>query len=145
MQLNITTDYAIRIIVYLSSKKGIISSKELSIKLKIPQHYILKITKRLEKSGIINIYVGKNGGFSMVKKSNEISLADIIKIMEGTTKINRCLEEDKYCSCCASDYCEVRNFYCILQKEVEEKLFSMTIERLLSDLITKNKEEKEEV
>ena len=44
MRLNITTDYAIRIILYLSMKGGIISSKELSGKL------CFKSSKEADKS-----------------------------------------------------------------------------------------------
>ena len=45
MQLNITTDYAIRIILALANRDGeVVSSKDISITMKIPQKYVLKIT-----------------------------------------------------------------------------------------------------
>lgn len=131
MQLNITTDYAIRIIVYLSKTQEKATSKELSENLCIPQHYILKITKKLENAELINVYNGKNGGFSIAKEKSQISLLDIIETMEPTTKINRCLEPDKYCSRCATEYCPVRKVYCFLQKEIEERLSSITVDEIL--------------
>ena len=39
MQIQLTTDYAIRILTYLALKKAVASSTELSIKLEIPQKY----------------------------------------------------------------------------------------------------------
>lgn len=50
MRLNITTDYAIRIILYLSMKGGIISSKELSETMKIPGKLCFKSSKEADKS-----------------------------------------------------------------------------------------------
>ena len=127
MQLNITTDYAIRIVLYLATSQG----KELPENLCIPQHYILKVTKKLENEKLINVQNGKNGGFSIAKDKAQINLLDIIKLMEPTIKINRCLEPDKYCSRCATEYCSVRKTYCFLQKIMEERLSSITVEEIL--------------
>ena len=131
MRLNITTDYAIRIILYLSMKGGIISSKELSETMKIPENYVLKVARKLTKAGLTRTYVGKNGGFAVNKPAKQIDLLSIIEIMENTVKINRCLEEDEYCSRFATATCPVRSFYCILQDELESKLSSITIKSLL--------------
>ena len=73
MQLNVTTDYAIRVILYLSMKGGIASSKELSEKMAIPEKYVLKITKKLSEAGLIKTHIGKNGGFSVIKSAEEIN------------------------------------------------------------------------
>lgn len=46
MQLNVTTDYAIRIILYLALRKEITTSKEIAAAMSIPQNYVLKITHK---------------------------------------------------------------------------------------------------
>lgn len=119
---------------------GIVSSRELSEKMAIPEKYILKITKRLSEAELTQTHIGKNGGFSVIKTANEITLLDIIATMENTTKINRCLEEDKYCSRFATENCPVRSFYCVLQEELENKLSLITIQDLLN-----NQNEKERI
>lgn len=91
MQLNLTTDYAIRIILYLCRKDGIVSAREISKTMKISEDYVLKITRKLAKNGLVTSWIGKKGGFSITKPANEINLLTIIKIMESTIKINRCL------------------------------------------------------
>ena len=122
---------AIRIILYLSMKGGIISSKELSETMKIPENYVLEVARKLTRAGLTRTYVGKNGGFAVNKPAQQIDLLSIIEIMENTVKINRCLEEDEYCSRFATATCPVRSFYCILQDELESKLSSITIKSLL--------------
>lgn len=68
----------------------------------------------------------------MAKSMEEINLYEIIELMEPKMKINRCLEEDEYCSRFATEHCPVRKFYSNLQNELEIKLKEMTVRRLLS-------------
>ncbi|MGX8850578.1 RrF2 family transcriptional regulator [Amedibacillus sp. YH-ame10] len=133
MQLNVTTDYAIRIILCLASYSVPVSSTTLSKKMGIPQSYVLKIAKKLEKAGLIKTHIGTYGGYSLTKDTKEINLFEVVNIMESTSKINRCMEDDHYCSRFATETCPVRKFYCQLQEEIKEKLVSLTIDSLLED------------
>ena len=78
MQLKITTDYAIRIVYYLACRSEVITASELAYELKIPESYIPKITKKLKEANIITACEGIKGGYSLVKKTEDISLFDII-------------------------------------------------------------------
>ncbi|WP_102269702.1 RrF2 family transcriptional regulator [Massilicoli timonensis] len=131
MQLNITTDYAIRIVVYLGMTGGFAASRDISGSMGIPYGYVLKIVRKLAAAGIVTTSTGIYGGISLNKKPGDISLLDIIQTMESTAKINRYLEKDKYCSRFATETCPVRQFYCVLQDELESKLSSITVAALL--------------
>lgn len=141
MQLNITTDYAIRIILFLVMKKEIVASSQLSMQMQIPQTYVSKITRKLAKAGLIKTHLGKDGGFCLIKEPEQITLLDIINIMENTIKCNRCLEEDRYCSRNAADKCAVHDFYMKFQEELENRLASIHIQQLI-EKNEKNKLEK---
>lgn len=134
MQLNITTDYAIRILIYLSERNTqVIPSKELSEVLCIPQSYVLKVLKKLSTADIIKMQVGVNGGSQINHSPEDINLFQITKLMEPTMKINKCLEADEYCSRDAITTCSIRKMYCRIQDQVEEKLSSITIQSLLEE------------
>lgn len=133
MQLNISTDYAIHIIMYMACKKGIVPSKELSDKLGIPQSYVFKVGKKLQKAGLIYSSAGTQGGFSLSKPAQQISMFDIIDTMENTTKINRCLEEDGEFDKIIYEDCSVKNVYFKIQKYFEEELQKMTINKLVDE------------
>lgn len=132
MQLKIQTDYAIRIVLYLAIVKQVRTSKEISDALVIPQSMVIKIGRKLNNSEIIDIRTGVQGGFSLRKKTKTISLMDIVKTMELTVKINRCLEEDGFCSRCATQTCPVRKAYCKIQKEFEENMSKITVYDLMT-------------
>ncbi|MFQ8922903.1 MAG: RrF2 family transcriptional regulator [Clostridium paraputrificum] len=131
MQLKVSTDYAIRIVLYTAITRKITTSKELSDKLGIPQSIVFKLGKKLSDNGIISITTGVQGGFLLKKRPEDISLFDIIDIFEPTTKINRCLEEDKYCSRFATEDCPVRKVYCRMQRRFENDLKNTSIKELL--------------
>lgn len=131
MQLKITTDYAVRLVYYLAVKKQIITSRELSEELAIPQSMVLKIGRKLHEAEIIDISTGIQGGYVLNRKASDITLADIIKTMEATIKINRCLETDEYCSRGAVSYCTVRKAYVEIQRNLEAQLSGITIESLM--------------
>lgn len=131
MQLKISTDYAIRIVLYLAIKKSKVSLRELSESLKIDPDYVIKFCRKLSNEEIVNIDEMQDG-FSLAKNPNEITMFDIIKVMENSVKINICLDEDRYCSRFAIENCPVRKFYCELQNDIENSLKSKTIHDLIS-------------
>lgn len=133
MQLNVTTDYAIRAVLYLAIKDDRATSNEIAMAMGIPPSYVLKVICKLVAAGIIKRIVGAQGGFLLAKKQTEISLYEIINVLEATTKLNRCLEADRYCSRFATENCPVRTFYCELQSLIEKKLQAMTIASLLHE------------
>ena len=98
MQLNITTDYAIRIVYYLALHKENVTASELASVLKIPVSYISKITKKLKQAGIIKACEGIKGGYQIAKQPENISLRDVISCTESTMAISRCLEKEGGCS-----------------------------------------------
>ncbi len=133
MQLMATTDYAIRMILYLATVGRKASSAEIAEKMEVPRKYLINITRSLREAGLIRTQMGVNGGYSLAKEPAEISLLDITAAMEGTMKINRCLEEDAYCNRFATEHCPVRKCYTMIQREIEEKLGAISIARLLQE------------
>ncbi len=138
IQLNITTDYAIRIVFYLATKNEVVSSKELSENTIITQNMVLKIGRKLQEAGIVKVVSGVQGGFYLGKKPEQIKLLDIINIMESTVKINRCLEADefcnrKYCDKHITKKCPVRKTYTVIQDTIETQLKGVTLKDLMEE------------
>jgi len=131
MQLNVTTDYAIRMTLFLAILGTPMGSEDISKQMGIPKQMIAQIAKPLRNAGIIATKRGVGGGFSLNRKPEDISLADIFNAVEGTTRINRCLEEDCYCSRHATETCPVRKFYKEMQTFLDEAFSGKTIASLM--------------
>ena len=134
MQLKITTDYAIRTLLYLAQTGKVTSSAEVSEKMSIPRKYLINIAKSMRDAGLIDTHSGTYGGYTLAKPAEEITMLDVINAMEGTIRINRCLEDDEYCNRFASADCPVRGFYLGLQQDIEASLQKRTIGMLAAGL-----------
>ena len=122
MQLNVTTDYAIRIVLYLAMKDRVVNSGEIAEAMGIPPTYIMKITRKLKHANILSEKRGVDGGFVLSSAPDQLTLLDIVGALEKTVNINRCLEEDEYCSRNAVSFCTVRKLLVRLQAELAEGL-----------------------
>ena len=131
MQFNVTTDYAIRTVLYLGQCKKRASTTEIAKEMGIPRGYLEKVLSKLKKAEYISANLGTKGGYSLNKSLKEITLGDVIRIMENTTKINRCLEQDNFCNRNAADFCAVRKYYMRVQKELEDKFFNVSLEEII--------------
>lgn len=131
MHLKISTDYAIRMVLYLAEKRRLVQSRELSEQLHIPQSYVLKVAGILKKAQILEAITGIDGGMRLVKHPRDIPIYDVIRAMETTMQINRCLETDCYCSRDAVPFCQARHFYQKIQSYLDHMLLSTSIQELL--------------
>ena len=58
---------------------------------------------------------------------------EIVNLVEGTTRINRCLEDDGYCSRNGTATCPVHRFYAHIQSYLDQAFQDKTIASLLED------------
>lgn len=130
MRLNLTTDYAIRTVMYLAVRREIVRAAEISDVLKIPQEYIGAMARRLRKVGILRSEYGTNGGYGLNRAPGDITLYEIVNAMESTTLL-RCMEEDRSCFCGTIENCTVRKNLVNIQRTFDSMLREITVESLL--------------
>lgn len=133
MQLNITTDYMIRTMLYLASSQGRRSSADIAEAMFISHGYLSKITNKLKRAGLIGVQKGAGGGFFLARSPKDITLLDLIECSEGNIKINRCLQADAYCNRFAVDVCPVHRCFQKIQNLLETSLASVTMEDLVNE------------
>ena len=122
MQLKVTTDYAVRTLMYLARHKGIVPIAEIAEAMKIPEKYLNRLGLALRDEGLIVTHRGKNGGYSLGRPPENIRLYDVVALVEGTVALNRCLEEDGYCGRDAAGFCTVIQVLLSDAEEVGELL-----------------------
>lgn len=132
--MNITqeSDYAIRSVLILvkNQEKHILDAKTICELGNIPLRFLLKLLRKLIKSGIIKSYRGINGGYSLAKKPIEINLKDIIESIEGPITINRCLYDKDSCSAGKGDNCCIHGALFRVQSKMIDELEKINFEDL---------------
>ncbi len=134
MRFQITTDYAIRIIIYLAQHHNqVVTAKEMAEQLGITNGYVNKLVRKIKQSGYIDSIQGPVGGYRLAKRASDITLNDIVEAMEGKICINRCLEEDGFCSRHSghSQICPVNAILAELQSDMIATLKSKRIDEIL--------------
>ncbi|WP_123053232.1 Rrf2 family transcriptional regulator [Clostridium sp. JN-1] len=109
MRITQEADYALRVVLYLS-KVGYgnkVDAATISDSQRIPLRFLLKLLRKLVASGIIISYRGKNGGYSLNKFPEEISIKNVVESIDGPICLNRCILDPNYCTAKRAGKCEV--------------------------------------
>lgn len=138
MQLNITTAYAIRTVLYLGSEGKSRTAKEIAEEMCIPQKYLIKILPKLRKGGIITSFSGYAGGYQLKRQFSTILLGEILELTEKTMKINKCLEDNSSCNRHAAEVCAMHRFYSDFQKDMKKRWLSVPLKDILDNYQTKD-------
>lgn len=133
MRLQITTDYAIRIMLYMMQQYGKVSTAEAATQeLGISYSYFNKVAYKIRRAGLLESVQGPNGGYCVARDAVDTTLYDIVKAMEGDIHINRCLDDDGFCSRNATLTCPVHKALELLQNQITDTLKSIRIRDLCS-------------
>ena len=84
MRLSARADYALRAAIELAaSGDGHVTAEQLARAQKIPAKFLEAILTQLRRAGLVRSQRGPDGGFWLARPAGEISLADIIRAIDG--------------------------------------------------------------
>lgn len=85
LRLSRKSEYALLALVDLSRQYGKEPAKimDVSIRNDIPKKYLEQIFLQLKGAGYVRSFRGANGGYSLAKPPEEITLAQIIRLIDG--------------------------------------------------------------
>ena len=98
MRITQESDYALRIVTALAAREGVADAKSLSEETSVSLRFALKILHKLVTGGIVRSFKGVNGGYSLALPASEITMKDVIELIDGPISICRCLTEDEVCT-----------------------------------------------
>jgi Rrf2 family protein len=135
MILSKKTRYAIVALTRLARDygNGPMQIREIAEDEKIPQNFLENILLELRKLGILGSKLGKSGGYFLLKKPDEVNLAEIVRHFEGTIALMYCVSEKAYqpCEFCKNEEsCEIRKVF----KEVRDTTYGILSRTTLETL-----------
>jgi len=137
--LSQTCKYAIRAIIYIAknSKDAKVGIKKISEELNIPAPFLGKILQTLTKRKILSSTKGPNGGFFLNKEAKEISILDIMEVIDGLDYFNTCLIGLKSCSD-GKAFCPTHSKYHPIRQQIYKLFKTETIQNLLDEVEASN-------
>ena len=91
MKLSTKTRYSLRILLHIaleSKRDGLASGKDIASSQGINEPYLEQIMSNLKSAGFVKTVRGRNGGYKLAKKAEEISLLNIIEAIEGELNLS---------------------------------------------------------
>lgn len=85
--------YAIRAMSRLAMLRpdGYVLLDELCDGSDLPRHFVAKIFQDLVRKGLLTSAKGRGGGFALARKPDQISLYDIVEVIDGIENLNACV------------------------------------------------------
>lgn len=133
------TDYGIRALVYMSKrpKDHIFLVKHLAQEAEVSDEFLRKILQKLANVGIVKSHRGPQGGFSLAKDPEKITVLEVMEVLQGPVAINRCFLGKSACPNYST--CEIKDNLTGAQREMLEILDRITIADLAGESIKTHK------
>ena len=122
-------DYALRIVTLLASQDSLVDANTIAEMAGVTQRFALKILRKLVLGELVCSHKGASGGYRLARSAQEITLKDIIELIDGEIAISKCLSHEHVCSQQGENKsaCKIHRIFDAINNELVEKLEKITI------------------
>src|SRR5258708_24271310 len=134
MKLSLRGEYALRalLVLGLEYSDAVVRIQRISEHQNIPKRFLEQILNDLKSAGIVQSRRGVAGGYRLAKRPEEITLAAVVRHIEGALAPVSCVSERFYekCSCPDESRCAIRS----AMKEIREAVVKIAERITIADL-----------
>ena len=113
---------------------GPVSLSEVSRVEQLPLAYLEQLAGQLRRGGLLESTRGVHGGYSLTRRPSEISVLDIVQLVEGEVAPVECVAHDYVAGHCAREAdCASRGLWRRLKQSIDSVLSETSLEDLLAD------------
>ena len=96
MKLSTRGRYGVKAMVDLAINYGEepVSIKSISVRQNISESYLEQLFSPLRKANLIKSIRGAQGGYVLSREPKDITVADIMKVVEGPIEVSECIENN---------------------------------------------------
>ncbi len=133
------TEYALRALVEVSlqsNPQSLISIHKIAQSTRIPVKFLEQILLVLKNAGILKSKRGMEGGYSLQRSLKEITLGEILRVIDGPLCEWPCIEKNDpdRCSCPDPETCPIRLSFEPIHHQLHELLKEMTLFQLVDKI-----------
>ena len=136
MRLSTKGEYASRAMLELSLRydEGSLHVREIAKAQNIPLRFLQQILLLLKRAGYLRSRKGQKGGYSMAKPPSAISVAEVIRVMDGPLAPIDCVSVMAHETCPMEGTCGLR----WLWKDVRDSVAGILEKTTFADLVAKS-------
>lgn len=130
MRLSKKGEYALRAMIDLSLnyEKGHIQIHDISQREKIPEKFLEIILLELKKAGLLQSKRGIGGGYNLIKHPREITLAEVIRIIDGPLAPLGCVSKWAHVNCPEEKNCGLQSVMMDVRNAIAKILEGVTFD-----------------
>lgn len=143
MRLTKKGEYALRTLIQLgiAEKQGrdVVSVSDLAEGENLPYKFIENILQELRKDGYVESKRGKDGGCRLAKPMKEITIGEVVRLIDGRLAPIGCASETDYekCTCPDEVHCGLRMLMIDVRNAIAQILDRYTLEDVVSVTLRK--------
>src|SRR5687768_4553913 len=109
LRLSKKTDYALIAMKHLAAQAdgGSASAREIAELYDIPLELLAKVLQKLVRQGLLASHQGIKGGYHLARAAGVMTVADVVRAIDGPLTITACSDADDQCDQYAK--CTVRD------------------------------------
>ncbi len=133
MRISAKGEYAAKAVLYLSLKHPkVVTIHEIAENHNIPLKYLEQILLILKRAKLLESHRGVRGGYTLARRPEEISIGEVLRVVDGKFSQSSCLEFDlqNNHSCPEVNSCGLKQVWQDVQSAVEKILFETTFDEL---------------
>lgn len=132
MKLSTKGRYGVKAMVELAINYGEspVSIKTISERQSISEYYLEQLFSPLRKAKLIKSIRGAQGGYVLNKEPKDITVADIMDVLEGPIEIAECVDGT---ACDNVDCCATTLLWKKIKNSIDEVMVSVTLQDIVND------------
>ncbi|MBI2907298.1 MAG: Rrf2 family transcriptional regulator [Chloroflexi bacterium] len=137
MKLSTKGEYAMRALLDLAlhGDEGLVQTSDIADRTDIPVKYLEQIMLSLKSAGMLTSKRGIGGGYALARPAEEISVGDVLRLLEGTPNIVSCAGGSMG-TCPEKQTCSIRS----VLMEVRDAMARVVDQTSFADLASRSKE-----
>jgi Rrf2 family protein len=142
MKLSTRARYGLRALIdlALNSEAEAVSLQSVAVRQNISMSYLEQLMAKLKKAGLVESTRGAQGGYRLGRPAEEISVGDILRVLEGSLEAAECPGNEDENSCQGADLCVAKYVW----KRINDSITNAVDTMMLSQLIEESKKKKED-
>lgn len=92
MQLTVSSDSALRTLIYLGQKNAPATIAEVAGACGVPKSSLMKVVMTLVGANLVMSVRGRSGGITLAQDARDISVGAVIRLMENSLALVECMK-----------------------------------------------------
>ncbi|MFH1185875.1 MAG: Rrf2 family transcriptional regulator [Chloroflexota bacterium] len=129
MRLSKRGEYGLRAMIVLATpgpdgKPAIVQIREIAEREQMPAKFLEQILLALKNAGLLHSKMGVGGGYHLARRPAEISLGQIVRVLDGPLAPVKCVSQMAYepCGCPDEETCGLRLVMGEVRNAISERL-----------------------